>query len=206
MNICRMKVALARCAALWCLAALVLHAQDAAAQSTIKIVAFGTSNTFGRNVAPTDNYPSKLEAALKGRGHDVQVTNAGRNGDTVAGGLARLNTAVPEGTAIAIVEFGVNDRRAGVAPARIQAGLDQIVDRLRERKIQVLVANYFDVTGGGAARGTYFVLFDVSRFPPQYRIVDDPYHHLNAAGYDAVIARMLPAVEALIARVKKGDH
>ena len=200
------SVVSARRAVLCALAGLVLLAEPTAAQATIKIVAFGTSNTFGRNVAPADNYPSKLEAALKGRGHDVQVINAGRNGDTVAGGLARLNAAVPEGTDIAIVEFGVNDRRAGVPPERIQAGLDQIVDRLRERHIQVLVANYMDVTGGGAARGTYFVLFDVSRFPPTFRIADDPYHHLNAAGYDVVVARMLPAVEALIARVKKGDR
>jgi acyl-CoA thioesterase I len=205
MKINCVSIALARRVILGALAGIVLLTVPAAAQ-TIKIVAFGTSNTLGRYVAPTDSYPSKLEAALKAHGHDVHVINAGRNGDTVAGGLARLGTAVPEDTAMAIVEFGVNDRRAGVAPARIQAGLDQIVDRLRERHIQVLVANYMDVTGGPVARGTYFVLFDVAKFSPTFHVANDPYHHLNAAGYDLVVARMLPAVEALIARVKKGDR
>lgn len=188
------------------LACLLLFAGECVAQSVIKIVAFGTSNTYGRNIPRGQDYPSKLEAALNAKGHHVQIINAGRNGETVNGALARLDSAVPLGSHIAIVEIGVNDRRAGVAPAAIQAGLDRIVDRLRERKIEVLVANYIDVSGGPAARGTYFVQFDVSRFPPSYRIAEDPFHHLNAAGYDVLVARMVPAVEALIARVREKEQ
>jgi acyl-CoA thioesterase-1 len=187
-------------------AAALLLAEHGAAQATIKIVAIGTSNTYGRDVARGDDYPSKLEAALKAKGYDVRVINAGRNDDTVAGGLARLDAAVPPDTQIAIVEFGVNDRRAGVSSATIQTGLDRIVDRLRERDVEVLVANYLDVSGGGLARGTFFVPFDVSRFPMSLRIADDPNQHLNAAGYDAIVARMLPAVEALIARVRERER
>lgn len=185
------------------LGALLLFSGEGAARSPIKIVAFGTSNTLGRHVARGQDYPSKLEAALKARGHNVQVINAGRNGDMIAGALARLDSAVPSDTQIAIVEIGVNDRRERNSPAYIQAGLDKIVDRLRERNVEVVVANYFDVSGGPVARGTYFVEFDVARMPASLKIPDDSFHHLTAAGYDAVVARMLPAVEALIARVNE---
>ena len=188
------------------LTALLLFAGEAAAQTPIKIVAFGTSNTLGRYVARGQDYPAKLEAALKTHHHNVQVVNAGRNGDMMAGALARLDYAVPPDTQIAIVEFGVNDRREGYATSYIQAGLDKIVDRLRARNVEVLVANYFDVSGGPVARGTYFVEFDVTRMPASLKIPSDPFHHLNAAGYDAVVARMLPAVEALIKRVEQNKH
>jgi acyl-CoA thioesterase I len=207
MNIRRDGLKFARhiCTGLF-LAALFLFAGEAAAQSPIKIVAFGTSNTLGRYVVRGQDYPAKLEAALKARGHDVQVVNAGRNGDMMAGALARLDSAVPPDTQIAIVEFGVNDRRAGYAASYIQAGLDKIIDRLRARNVEVLVANYFDVSGGPVARGTYFVEFDVARMPASLKLPGDPFHHLNAAGYDAVVARMLPAVEALIKRVEQNRH
>ena len=188
------------------LGAWLLFSAECSAQSPIKIVAFGTSNTLGRYVARGSDYPSKLEIALKARSHNVQVINAGRNGDMVAGALARLDTAVPPDTQIAIVEIGVNDRRERNSPAYIQAGLDRIVDRLRARNVEVLVANYFDVSGGPAARGTYFVQFDVARMPASLKIADDPFHHLTAAGYDAVVTRILPAVEALIARVQKRER
>ena len=188
------------------MAALLLFSGECAAQSPIKIVAFGTSNTLGAHVARGQDYPSKLEAALKARGHNVQVINAGRNGEMIAGALARLDSAVPPDTQIAIVEIGVNDRRERNSPAYIQAGLDKIVDRLRERNVEVVVANYFDVSGGPVARGTYFVEFDVARMPASLKIPDDPFHHLTAAGYDVIVARMLPAVEALIARVQKRER
>ena len=178
----------------------------AASADTIKIVAIGTSNTYGRYVQRGEDYPARLEAALKARGYDVRVINAGVNGDTVAAGLARLDSAVPPGTNIAIVEFGVNDRRNGVPPNVIQAGLDKIVDRLRQRKIEVMVANYMDVSGGGLARGTYYFPYDVSRFPMNLRIAEDPEHHLNAAGYELLVARMVPPVESLIKRVRENQR
>ena len=193
------------------LAATLLLAAHDVAQAAVKIVAIGTSNTYGRYVARGDDYQSKLEAALRAKGRDVRIINAGKNGDTVAGRLARLDTAVPPDTQIAIVEFGVDERRAGVDLSRIQSGLDQIVDRLRARNVEVLVANYFDVSGGAQAHGALFVTFNVSQIPMSLlpmslRIADDPLHHLTPAGYDVIVARMLPSVDALIARVGKNQR
>src|SRR5262249_41008786 len=52
-----------------------------------------------------------LEALLRARGLSVHVINAGINGDTTGGMLARLNRAVPNGTSVVILQPGGNDRR-----------------------------------------------------------------------------------------------
>jgi acyl-CoA thioesterase-1 len=64
----------------------------------IRIVAFGGSSTFGQGLDRSDAYPAKLEKALRAKGFDVAVTNAGVSGDKIADGLDRLDRVVPAGT------------------------------------------------------------------------------------------------------------
>lgn len=75
------------------------------------VVALGASNTFGKGVSRGQAYPAQLEALLRARGISVRVVNAGINGDTTAHMLARLNSVVPKGTAVVILQPGGNDRR-----------------------------------------------------------------------------------------------
>lgn len=75
------------------------------------VVALGASNTFGKGVSRSQAYPAQLEALLRARGLSVHVINAGINGDTTGGMLARLNRAVPNGTSVVILQPGGNDRR-----------------------------------------------------------------------------------------------
>jgi acyl-CoA thioesterase I len=79
------------------LAALLLAAGSADAAS-INIVALGASNTYGKGVARGQDYPSQLQSMLRAKGLDARVANAGINGDTTGGMLARLSSAVPAGT------------------------------------------------------------------------------------------------------------
>jgi uroporphyrinogen-III synthase len=88
----------------------------ATAFAEVRIVALGDSEI--------QVYPAQLEAALRARGHQVTVTNQGVNGDTTAGMLARLESAVPPGTDIVILWGG--DRRA-------------IVEHLRTKGVEVVV-------------------------------------------------------------------
>jgi acyl-CoA thioesterase-1 len=67
----------------------VAHAAEAT------IVALGASHTYGKGVARNETYPAQLEALLRAKGYAVRVINAGVNGDTTAGMLARLDRAVP---------------------------------------------------------------------------------------------------------------
>ena len=89
------------------------------------VVALGASNTFGKGVPPNAAYPAQLGAILRARGLEVNVVNAGINGDTTGGMLARLDSVVPRGTSVVILQPGGNDRRRGAPDqtAEIQARL-----------------------------------------------------------------------------------
>ena len=67
--------------------------------------------TAGWLVARKDAYPAQLQAALRKKGHDVVVDNAGINGGTFADALLHFDEAIAPGTDIALIEFGTNDLR-----------------------------------------------------------------------------------------------
>src|SRR5256885_14806264 len=85
-----------------------------------QVVALGASNTAGKGVAPQSAYPAQLEALLRAKGYNGHVTNAGINGDTTAGMLARLDTTVPNGTRVGNLQPGGNDLRQGGQPRERQ--------------------------------------------------------------------------------------
>ena len=57
----------------------------------LRIVMLGDSLTAGYGLASRDGLPARLETALRARGLDARVIDAGVSGDTTAGGLARLD-------------------------------------------------------------------------------------------------------------------
>jgi len=79
------------------------------------VVALGASNTFGKGVLRGQAYPAQLESLLRARGLNVHVANAGMNGDTTGGMLARLSHAVSKDTRVVLLQPGGNDRRKGAA-------------------------------------------------------------------------------------------
>jgi acyl-CoA thioesterase-1 len=106
----------------------------------LRILALGDSLTAGYQLPAEAAFPVQLEAALKARGHDVIVINAGVSGDTTAAGLARLDWSLGEGADAVIVELGANDALRGLPAASARANLDKIVASLSERGIPVLLA------------------------------------------------------------------
>ena len=74
------------------------------ATAQAQIVAIGASNVAGKGVSSSDAWPAQLEGMLAAKGRNVHVTNAGISGDTNAGMLARLDSAVPEGTKIVLLD------------------------------------------------------------------------------------------------------
>ena len=69
------------------------------------VVALGASNTFGKGVSRSQSYPAQLETLLRKSGLDVRVVNAGINGDTTGGMLARLDRVVPKRTGVAVLNL-----------------------------------------------------------------------------------------------------
>jgi acyl-CoA thioesterase-1 len=100
-------------------------AQGGSTQATkpIRIVVLGDSLSAGFGLAAPDAFPAKLQKALKDKGIDVDMSNAGVSGDTSSGGRDRLDWSVPEGTEGVIVELGANDALRGTDPAVTRAAL-----------------------------------------------------------------------------------
>src|SRR6266542_4354676 len=119
---------------------LLIIAALPAAAAGIVVLAFGDSLTAGLGVAPDDAFPVKLEAALKAKGHDVRVINAGVSGDTAAAGRDRLDWVLSDDVSAVIVELGANDALRGVDPEGTKAALSDILAKLRSRKLPVLLA------------------------------------------------------------------
>lgn len=106
------------------------------------ILAFGDSLVAGYGSPGRDAYPSKLEAALRARGINARVVNAGISGETTAQGLRRLGEvldAQPVKPELVIVSLGANDMLQGRSPAEPRANLAQILRILQERQIRVVL-------------------------------------------------------------------
>ena len=104
------------------------------------IVALGDSLTAGLGVAPDEAWPALLEVRLGREVAPYRVINAGVSGDTSAGGLARLDWVLRNDPEIVIVALGANDGLRGQAVSALRANLTAIVERLKARKVKVLLA------------------------------------------------------------------
>src|SRR5215510_1728801 len=129
----RLAVALVTIACALMLPASLLRAEPAA--RPVKIVVLGDSLSAGLGLGAADAFPAKLQRALTAKGVRVDIVNAGVSGDTAAGGLARLDWSVPDGTDAVVVELGANDALRGLDPKVTQAALGSILKRLTARQI-----------------------------------------------------------------------
>ena len=103
------------------------------------MVVLGNSLSAGLAFRRPTRFPAQLQKALKAKGIEVEMINAGVSGDTSSGGRDRLDWSVPEGTEAVIVELGANDALRGTDPAVTRAALSDIVTRLKARGIAVLL-------------------------------------------------------------------
>ncbi len=195
---------------------LLLLAATGAGAAPRTILALGDSLTAGLGLGPADAFPAKLEAALKARGHDVKVINAGVSGDTAADGAARLDWALGEPVNAVIVELGANDALRGLPVAQAEQALDRLLTALEQKKLPTLLAGMKAPPNMGADYQSQFdAMFrqlaakhpDVLVYPffldgvaadPKLNQGDGM--HPNPAGVDVIVARMLPSVEQLLGR------
>ncbi|MFC0217358.1 arylesterase [Pseudochelatococcus lubricantis] len=185
----------------------------ASAQTPLRIVAFGDSLTAGYGLPPESAFPVLLEAALRARGHNVSIANAGVSGDTTTGGLARLDWSVPDGTDAVILELGANDMLRGIDPAIARQALDAVITRLKARNIAVLLAGMRAAPNLGQAYAERFEKIytelaskhDLVLYPffldgvtgDNARVLPDGLHP-NEAGVKTIVERILPTVEKFI--------
>jgi acyl-CoA thioesterase-1 len=193
----------------------------AAEQRPVNVVVLGDSLSAGFGLPAATAFPERLQAALKARGVAkgvaATIVNAGVSGDTASGGLGRLDWSVPAGTDAVILELGANDALRGIDPKLTKTALGAILDKLDARHIAVLLAGMkaprnmgpdyvrdFDAIYPALAsthRLVFYPFFlDGVATDPKLNQADGL--HPNAAGVDVIVARIMPQVEALIARVR----
>lgn len=200
-------------------AAGLLAASLPARAEPLRLVAFGDSLTAGLGLPADQAFPAKLQAALKARGHDVLIENAGVSGDTTSAGLARLDWSVPQGTDGVILELGANDALRGLDPAITEKALDSLLGRLKGRDIPVLLAGMLAPPNLGPAYGARFNAI-YAHLAEKYQVPLYPFFldgvagqpgmnqpdglHPTRAGVDVIVGKMLPAVEAFVEKIKAG--
>ena len=184
----------------------------------MKIVALGDSLTAGYLLPADAAFPAALETALRHAGFNVSVVNAGVSGDTAEDGLARLDWSIPDDTDGVILELGANDMLRGLDPTEAKKSLGEILARLKERHFPTLLAGMRAAPNLGE---DYQKRFDAiyTDLAKQYGVALYPFFldgvaadpklnqkdgmHPTAEGVEAIVARMLPAVEALIGEAKR---
>jgi acyl-CoA thioesterase-1 len=196
---------------------LPLGAAATGAEAPVRIVALGDSLTAGFGLPADAAFPVRLAKALAAKGLAVEIANAGASGDTTSGGLARLDWSVPDGTQAVILELGANDMLRGLDPQVIRQTLQDILRRLEERHIEVLLcgmlaapnlgadyARAFDAIFPDLAASGHLVLypFFLQGVLDDQKLVQADGLHPTAAGVDAIVAGILPSVEELLARLR----
>jgi acyl-CoA thioesterase-1 len=199
--------------------ALVTSASAASLRPTT-IVAFGDSLTAGYGVKTSESFPVQLQMALEAKGHKVTIINAGVSGDTTSGGLERLDWALDPKPDAVILELGANDALRGIDPKVPRANLDKMLADLRAKGIPVLltgmkspsnwgdeyVKNFdaiFPELAAKYAVPLYPFFLDGVALDPSFTQPDGL--HPTGKGVAEIVKRIMPAVEALVARVEQNQ-
>ena len=181
------------------------------------IVALGDSLTAGLGLPQDQAFPAQLEAALRMRGKNVTVVDAGVSGDTAAAGLARLDWALPDNASGVIIELGANDALQGLPPQGTKQALEAIIQRLQAKGLLILFAGMEAPRNLGKEyveefRAVYTDLaarYDVIFYPFFLEgaalndgMMQSDGNHPNAKGVAAIVANIMPKVDELLAKVE----
>jgi len=196
---------------------MALAAASPAGARTIRLVVLGDSLTAGLGLPPGEAFPPRLQAALRAKGWDVEVLNAGVSGDTAADGLQRYDWAVPADADALIVELGANDMLRGLKPETTKTALAAILDKARAAHLRTLLAGMRAAPNLGA---DYDRAFDAiyPALAQTYNVVLYPFFldgvagdpklnqpdgiHPTAEGVEAIVKRIEPPVDELLKEVK----
>ncbi len=165
------------------------------------VVALGDSNTAGFGVGQGNAFPAQLGTMLQRRGYNARIANAGISGDTFGGMLSRLDTSVPSGTRLVIVQGGYNDLIRGTPRDVIIGRMQGILSQLRARRISAVLCGFFfpewDAVGRrlAAQYGARFVPGSTC-YSPSHTGPDRL--HMSAQGHTVVAQRLMPVVASAL--------
>lgn len=188
-------------------------------------MAFGDSLVQGYGLAKEDGFVPQLQRWLRAQGRDVIVVNGGVSGETTAGSLQRLDWTISDDIDAVLVAIGGNDLLRGIPLDTVEQNLDQIVARIRDKGLPVMLVGYRATANFGPE---YMGQFN-QMYPEVAKRQDVVFHpyifegmeqamaagkmdrqggfqqdgiHPNATGVSLNVAAMGPTVLKLLDRVK----
>jgi acyl-CoA thioesterase-1 len=185
----------------------------------VSLVGFGDSLMAGYQLPAEDAFPARLEKALREKGHDVTISNAGVSGDTTSGGLARIDWSVPDGTKGVILELGANDALRGIAPEESRKNLVAMIEKLQSRGIKVLLAGMIAPPNMGADYAARFnpiyselaKTYGLELYPffldgvvEDAKLKIEDAMHPNGDGVGVMVERFLPSAERFLQSLSTG--
>jgi acyl-CoA thioesterase-1 len=188
-------------------------ATAAEAAPACRLAVLGDSLAAGYGVAAGDAFPVRLEEALRERGAECAVLNAGVSGDTSAGGAARLDWVLADRPTHLLVELGGNDALRGLPVDQLEANLDQIIRAAKARGVEVMLAGMLAPPNLGRVYTESFkqVYLDLARrhdiplYPffldgavLQDGLMQADGIHPNARGVETIVKRITPMVAAFV--------
>jgi acyl-CoA thioesterase-1 len=200
----------------WCGIAILLAVATPALAAPPRLLVLGDSLSAGYGLPHDQGFEVQLQQALQASGHDVTIIDGAVSGDTSAGGRSRLDWTLGDGADAAIVELGANDGLRGVDPKDMEANLTAILDELAAKHIPVLLTGmYAPPNLGPDYEKAFRAVFDTLGKRPG--VLYDPFFldsvalhpeliqadgmHPNAEGVKREVARLLPLVEQLLAKI-----
>jgi acyl-CoA thioesterase I len=151
---------------------------DPASAASVNIVCIGSSNTVGVGVSTAEAYPAQIQAMLRAKGIDANVTVRAAAGQGSAYEVQAAES-VPADTKVVTYEPNVpNDKRLGVSESQNQANLARL-------------------SAGLSARGIKSVLIKIGRTLPDSEFQAD-HEHLTPHGHRALATRYLSQIIAAI--------
>lgn len=188
-----------------------------------RIVALGDSLFAGYGLRPAEAYPVRLEAALRARGINARIVNAGVSGDTTADGLGRLDFTLnsqPRKPDLVILCLGGNDMLRALPASESRANVNAILGKLEAKQVPVLVmgmlaapnlgpdyARQFNPIFPAAAKAHHAALVPFFLAPvidhPELRQAD--HIHPTAKGVDTLVSATVDQVAAALEKAAKSD-
>lgn len=171
-----------------------------------RVLAVGDSLFAGYGLNPGESYPARLEVALRARGINARVTNAGVSGDTSAAGAQRFGFVLDSQKSrpdLVIVEFGGNDVLRGLPPEETRRNLDAMLAAAKQRGLKVLVMGMLAPPNLGAdykrafepiypalvkKYGAQLVPFFLAPVIDKPDLMQADHHHPTARGVEEIVA------------------
>jgi len=184
-----------------------------------RILAFGDSLLAGYGLEDGESYPDRMEQALRARGVNARIANAGVSGDTTAAGLQRLDFTLKSQAAkpeLVIISLGGNDMLRSLPPAETRANMEAILKQLQAEKIPVVLLGMLaapnlgrDYAAGfnpiypqlAEKYGAVLVPFFLQPVIDKPDLLQGDHVHPTAIGIDAIVAATVDDVQDALPKV-----